>query len=769
LLLRVSGSPASIASKCAMTGRTLLQYQIGIKLGAGGMGEVYKAKDTRLGRDVAIKVLPEGMTGNQDSRQRFLREARAASLLNHPNIVTIHDIAEADGAQFIVMEYVPGKTLRDAIPSHGMEPAAALRYGQQIAGALAKAHGAGIVHRDLKPANIMVTQDDIVKVVDFGLAKLIESHLIGESDATLTAQTQAGAILGTAAYMSPEQAEGKLVDARSDIFSFGLVLYEMLSGQHAFAGDSPVAILAAILRAEPARLRNISPELDRIVTRCLRKDPASRFQTMQDVRQALDEATGKPALVAEAIPSIAVLPFANLSGDKDNEYFSDGLAEEIINALTKLPGLKVTARSSAFAFKGKNEDVRQIGQALNAAHILEGSVRRAGGRVRVTAQLIAIGDGCHLWSERYDREMNDIFAIQDEISQAIVDALKVKLAPQAVVESHRTRNLEAYTAYLEGRYHFGQYTAAGISRSFECFERAIALEPDYAPAHAGLAEAYLYVTFFSPMRPRDAVAKAMAAAERAIQLTPDAVDGYLARGLIRGTCEYNWIGAAQDFDHALQLNPDFPMAHIRRAIWYLVPVGRIEEALVEIQRALELDPLSELARSMEAWILHLAGRGTAAVEHIRVALQLFPNYVLGAWLSGWVLAGEGLFEEAETALRRALQIDDPGNSWVSSVLAAIYGRQSQSTDDWLRSLERAGEASRILAQMEELSSRQHVSPLAFAMTHTALGDLEKAYEWWEKAVEERETWLALVLREPLYSEPLAGPRYQALLRKANLV
>jgi serine/threonine protein kinase/Tfp pilus assembly protein PilF len=751
-----------------MTGRTLLQYQIGVKLGAGGMGEVYKAKDTRLGRDVAIKVLPDAMIGNQDSRHRFLREAHAASLLNHPNIVTIHDIAEADGAQFIVMEYVQGKTLREAIPSGGMETGAALRYGQQIAGALAKAHGAGIVHRDLKPANIMVTQDDNVKVVDFGLAKLTESSVIGESDATITAQTQVGAIMGTAAYMSPEQAEGKLVDARSDIFSFGLVLYEMLSGQHAFPGDSPMAILAAILRAEPPRLRNISPELDRIVARCLRKDPASRFQTMQEVRQALEDATAKPApaLTPEIVPSIAVLPFANMSGDKDNEYFSDGLAEEIINALTKLPGLKVTARTSAFAFKGKNEDVRQIGETLNAAHILEGSVRRAGNRLRVTAQLIAIADGCHLWSERYDREMDDIFAIQDEISQAIVEVLKVRLVRQSDRPAH-TPNLESYTAYLEGRYHFSQYTASGITRSLECFERAIALDPDYASAHAGLAEAYIYITLFSPMRARDAVAKARAAAEKAIQLNPGTVDGYLARGFIRGTCEHDWRGAAQDFDHALQLNPDSPRAHYRRAICYLVPVGRMEEAVAETQRALELDPLSPPGRFAEAWILHVAGHGQAAVEHTRVALEMFPNSILGSWLSGFVLAGQGLFEEAETVLRRALHID-PENVWVSSILAAVYARQTQVTDDWVRSLERASEASRILAELEELSKRQYVTPLAFAMIHTTLGDLEKAYEWFEKALEERETWLASVLREPLYAEALAGPRYQALLHRANL-
>jgi serine/threonine protein kinase/tetratricopeptide (TPR) repeat protein len=749
-----------------MTGRTLLHYQIGVKLGAGGMGEVYKAKDTRLGREVAIKVLNAATIGDQDRRQRFIREARAASLLNHPNIVTIHDIGEADGAHFIVMEYMPGKTLDDAIPPKGLETAVALRYGRQIAGALSKAHEAGIVHRDLKPANLMLTPEDTVKVLDFGLAKLAQSSRMSESDATASAQTQVGAILGTVPYMSPEQAEGKPVDARSDIFSFGLVLYEMLSGQRAFAGDSPITTLAAILREEPPRLRDISPELDRIVTRCLRKDPAGRFQTMLDVMHALEDAASTPAAAPEKIPSIAVLPFANMSGDKENEYFSDGLAEEIINALTKLPGLKVTARTSAFAFKGKHEDIRRIGEALNAAHILEGSVRRSGSRVRVTAQLIAIADGCHLWSERYDREMNDIFAIQDEISQAIVGVLKVRLVRPTDQPSH-TPNIEAYTAYLEGRYHFGQYTATGITLSLECFERAIALDPDYAAGQAGLAEAYIYMRLFSPAHAPDAVEKALAAAEKAIHLNPGGGDGYLARGSVRGTCEHDWQGAAQDFDRALQLNPDSSRAHFRRAVWYLLPVGRIDEAVAESQRALELDPLSAPGRFVEAWILHVAGRGQAAVEHTRVALEMFPNSMLGSWLSGFILAGQGLFEEAETVLQHALHID-PENIGVRSVLAAVYARQTQVTDDWVRSLERAGEASRILAELEDLSTRQYVTPLAFAMPYTTLGDLEKAYEWFEKAIEVRETWLASVLREPLYAEALAGPRYQDLLRRMNL-
>jgi serine/threonine protein kinase/Flp pilus assembly protein TadD len=741
-----------------MTGRTLLQYQIGVKLGAGGMGEVYKAKDTRLGRDVAIKVLPAGMIDNPERRQRFIREARAASLLNHPNIVTIHDIAEADGAHFIVMEYVPGKTLADAIPARGMEPAVALRYGQQIAGALAKAHGAGIVHRDLKPANIMLTPEDTVKVLDFGLAKLADSSVIGESDATLTAQTQAGAILGTAAYMSPEQADGKPVDARSDIFSFGLVLYEMLSGQRAFAGDSPITTLAAILREEPPQLRNISPELDRIVMRCLRKDPAGRFQTMLDVMHALEDAASRPAPVVEKIPSIAVLPFANMSGDKDNEYFSDGLAEEIINALTKLPGLKVTARTSAFAFKGKHEDIRGIGEALTVAHILEGSVRRAGNRVRVTAQLIAIADGCHLWSERYDREMSDIFAIQDEISQAIVDVLKVKLIrqPNQPIVPRRTANPAAHQSYLEGRYHFMQFTAASLARGLECYRRSVALDPDYAAPHAGLAECYLYLSLYGPSPFRDAIPKVLAAAERAIQLDPGAVEGYLPRGIIRGAYEYNWSAADQDFDKALQLNPDDAMAHYRRGIWFLMPTGRMDEAVAECQRAVELDPLSILTRCIEAFVLNIAGRNEAAIQRARSALELFPDSFLAYFLSGMTLGGCGWFEEAAAIVERGSRAI-PGDVWLATVQAAIYARQG-----------RTEEVSGILGWVGELSGREAAPLVILGMLQAVSGNLDQGFRLLETAVEQRHLWTVPMLRAPLFAEFLAGPRYQDLFRKMNL-
>src|SRR5258707_8537091 len=429
-------------------------YEILALLGAGGMGEVYKARDTRLHRIIALKTLSAEKVADADRKRRFLVEAQAASRLNHPNIVTIHDISEENGVCFIAMEYVAGTTLEQANTSSGLPLKHAMKYAAEIADALAGALSAGIIHRDLKPANIIITEDGGVKLLDFGLAKLVEPAAPEAETATL--RTVPGAIVGTAAYMSPEQAEGRELDARSDIFSFGLVLYEMLSGQRAFRGDSWISTLAAILHDEPRSLRDIKAAIPALVeqhvARCLRKDPLQRFQTMLDVKQALAEAA-LPVVTKEEAASIAVLPFVNLSADKENEYFSDGLAEEIINALTKVPELRVIARTSAFAFRGQEQDLRTIGQRLRVGTILEGSVRRAGNRIRVTSQLINVADESHLWSDRYDREMTDVFAIQDDISQAIANALTVTFAtPQ-----RRTRNIEAFQSYLKGLYWYQRY------------------------------------------------------------------------------------------------------------------------------------------------------------------------------------------------------------------------------------------------------------------------------------------------------------------------
>src|SRR5580704_16884819 len=430
-------------------------YEILALLGAGGMGEVSKARDSRLHRTVALKTLPAEKAADADRKRRLLVEARAASRLKHPNIVTIYDISDENGVYFIAMEYGDGVTLEQANTGSGLPLKNAMKYAGEIADALAAAHSVGIVHRDLKPANIIITEDGRVKLLDFGLAKLTELWVPAAETATLG--TVSGAIVGTAAYMSPEQAEGREPDVRSDIFSFGLVFYEMLCGQRAFRGESWISTLIAVLHNEPRSLREIKatipPFVEQVVTRCLRKDRTQRFQTMLDVKEALAEAA-LPGVTKEEAASIAVLPFVNLSADKENEYFSDGLAEEIINALTKVPELKVIARTSAFAFRGKEQDLRTIGERLRVAVILEGSVRRAGNRIRVTAQLIKVADESHLWSESYDRAMTDIVGIQDDISKAIADALKVKLA----VPPRRAANVEAFQSYLRGLYWYQRYT-----------------------------------------------------------------------------------------------------------------------------------------------------------------------------------------------------------------------------------------------------------------------------------------------------------------------
>jgi TolB-like protein len=464
------------------TGTRLGPYEVVAPLGAGGMGEVYRAHDSRLGREVAIKVLPAHVAEEPDRLRRFEEEARTIAGLNHPHICQIYDI----GPGYLVLEYIEGEPLHGPLPTNEV-----LRLAIQIASALEAAHRRGIIHRDLKPANVLVVRGgestdspDVAgsataKLLDFGLAKLLTT----ETDVT---RTMDGVVVGTAAYMSPEQAEGKPLDVRSDIFSFGAVLYEMLSGTRAFGGHTAAQALSAILRDEPPPLTAPSP-LERIVLRCLRKAPSERFPTMTELKAALERAFEQP----NDQPSIAVLPFANLSADKENEYFSDGLAEEIINALTHIPGLKVTARTSAFAFRGKEQDITKIAEVLRVRTVLEGSVRRAGNRIRVAAQLINAEDGYHLWSERYDREMADVFAVQDEIAQAIAGALQVKLSPRPEVRGRPAPNLPAYEALLKARHHHQKMTPDALARSRQYFEEAIALDPEFAQAHSELGVSLL--------------------------------------------------------------------------------------------------------------------------------------------------------------------------------------------------------------------------------------------------------------------------------------
>jgi len=589
-------------------GTRLGPYEILSPIGAGGMGDVYRATDTRLSRTVAIKVL------KGPHSDRFEQEARAIAALNHAHICTLHDI----GPDYLVMEYVDGATLSGPLPVEE-----ALRLALQMAAALEAAHAKGITHRDLKPANILVTKDG-VKLLDFGLAKISEAK---DASVTLTlgAQTLAGTILGTAAYMSPEQAEGKPADARSDVFSFGAVLYEMLSGRRAFEGESAISTMAAVLHTEPRPLQ-IAPALDRVVMRCLEKQASRRFQTMAELREALGSVAPAGASALQQ-PSIAVLPFVNMSADKEDEYFSDGLAEEIINALAQTPGLKVTARTSAFAFRGKEQDIQKIAGALHVRTVLEGSVRRSGNRIRVMAQLINAEDGYHLWSQRYDREMADLFDLQDEIAQAIAAALQVKLSGSPALVRNYKPSFPAYEALLKARYYSGNFNPELFPRIQECLEQAIALDPKFALAHCEYAVLFVTMAILGSLPPSQFVPIVRSHAQKAMELDPSFPEAHALLGVVAGYLEHDWKEAERRFRLALARDPVPPLVRRLYTAYYLLPTGRPAEALEQMERALQEDPLDPILRVYRGASLGSLGRDNEAFKEFHAILELNPKVV----------------------------------------------------------------------------------------------------------------------------------------------
>jgi serine/threonine protein kinase/Tfp pilus assembly protein PilF len=749
-------------------------YEILSLLGAGGMGEVYKARDTRLHRVIALKTLPAEKVSDAERKRQFLIEARAASQLNHPNIVTIHDIFELNGAYFIAMECVAGETLEQMNTHGGVRCADAMKYAFDIADALIAAHAAGIIHRDLKPANIMISDDGRVKLLDFGLAKLVEAPLAAGVDAaTLTAMGAEG-IAGTPAYMSPEQVERHELDARSDIFSYGLVLYEMFCGERAFRGETWVSILTAVLRDEPRPMREIKPEvpaaMEEHIARCLRKDPSERFQTMNEVKKDLAKmpsrvaesgagtasSTGERAVSISApreeARSIAVLPFANLSAEKENEYFSDGLAEEIMNALAKVPELKVIARTSAFAFRGKEQDLRVIGERLRVGTILEGSVRRAGNRVRVTAQLIRISDESHLWSERYDREMTDIFAIQDEISQAIAGALKVKLvAPQ-----RSTANVEAFQHYLKGLYWYQRYTGESLTKAEESFKRALEIDPNYAPAWAGLAVFYYGVAALCIKRAAEMAPLAKSAAERALALDPTVSEAHSVLGLVSGAVEYDWKSAERHYQTAMAVDPVPPLVRLRYALYYLTPQRRLDEAVEQYRRALETDPLSMLVHFGMAYALYCQRKYDRAIEHASKSVELYPDFWLVHYALGLAQSQVGLLDDAMVSLETTVRLS-PAFTQAVGFLAAAYFRAGKSE-----------QAKKLIEEIREKGTRQFVSPLCFAVYYAAKGEADKMFESMNTALAEHDPTLSRVNTEPYFDPYHGDPRYRELMKKINL-
>ncbi len=575
-------------------GSRLGPYEVVSPIGAGGMGEIYRARDSRLGRDVAIKVLPTAFATDPDRLRRFEEEARAIAGLNHPHICQIYDV----GPGYLVLEYIEGTP-----PRGPLAPVEAVRLGLQMVSALDAAHQRRILHRDLKPANILIT---VRQGRDRQAARLRPREADGPGhDVT---RTMDGTVLGTAAYMSPEQAQGRTVDERSDIFSLGAVLYEMLAGAPAFCGDSTADILSAILRDEPRPLK--APALlERVVRRCLAKDASQRFQTMGEVATALQQAMARPA---DQQPSIAVLPFSNMSRDSDDEYFSDGLAEEIINLLAHVPGLKVTARTSAFAFRGKEQDITKIAEALRVRTILEGSVRRAGTRIRVTAQLINAEDGYHLWSERYDRELTDVFAIQDDIAQAIASALQVTLTAKTAQARH-TPVLAAYEAVLKGRHHMLKHSPVSHARANDCFEQAMALDPQYAEPHASLG-LNCFLSAMSGLRSaRETMPLVRAEAKEALSLDPSDPGPHFLLASVAAAYQYDWKQAAEHFAIAMAGASVSAEAHWAYASLYFQPLGRFEESVSHMEGAVERDPLNAFWRGDTGQSLD--ARGAARPGH----------------------------------------------------------------------------------------------------------------------------------------------------------
>jgi len=591
----------STITQLDLAGQTVSHYRIIQKVGGGGMGVVYKAADTRLGRTVAIKAMPDDKLADADRRRRFRQEARAASALNHPNIVTIYDLLDEGGVLYIVMEYVAGRTLDELIPHGGMRPQQAVRIAAQIADALATAHGSGIVHRDLKPSNVIVGEGGLVKLLDFGLAKLL--HCESERTATMTAlagHTLSGKVVGTASYMSPEQVEGKPVDARSDIFSFGAVFYEMLTGRRAFRGDSPVSTMAAVLHTDPESLPVGFPaDLERVVMRCLRKEPHRRYQQTIELKLALEDAAdplmGSSSRSAQrAQPSLIVLPFANLSPDKDNDYFAYGVTEEILSALSSVSGLRIIARTSTFAVRERELSLAQITEQMRVTHALEGSVRRSGNRVRVTARLYTTDDQTQLWSERFDREMRDIFDVQDEIARAVASALQGSLfaAPNEKLVDKPTNNIETYNLLLRARHDLYKLEPGSLRKAEKHLRKAVELDPRCADAHARVAFCIVMYTLMGLEAPRSALTEAAAAAGRALAINPRHPLSLACAGFVTAALNWNWQEFERLIKQAYSLAPNDPDVANWYASVYLRFKGRYSEAIRIYDGLAIRDPLA---------------------------------------------------------------------------------------------------------------------------------------------------------------------------------
>lgn len=731
-------------------GATVAHYKIIEKIGAGGMGEVYLAEDTKLNRKVALKFLSPLLCQDKDCRARFKREAQAAARLDHPNVVTIHEVGEFQNRPYFAMQHVTGQSLKDVVKGNDLSLDRIVDLVVQICEGLSKAHQSDIVHRDVKPSNVVIDADGRPKLLDFGLAAIKDTDQL----------TKTGSTLGTIGYMSPEQVRGKDTDHRSDLFSLGIVLYEMIAGRLPFKGDTEAATMNSVLNEAPEPLSRyksgVSDKLQDIVSKLLEKDPSLRYQSAAGVISDLKRLAVSDSKKEVLRPSIAVLPFTNLSTDPDQEYFCDGMAEEIINALTKIDTLRVVARTSCFAFKGKHEDIRTIGDKLNVSAILEGSVRKSGNRLRITAQLINVADGYHLWSEKYDRNMEDIFAIQDEISLTIVDKLKVKLlkGKRASLTKRYTDNIEAYNLYLKGRFYWNKRVSAELEKAKDLFEKVLALDPNYALAYAGLADCFSMLGQNLDIPPRDAFPKAREMALKALSIDGTLAEAHTSLAGVLATYDWNWKEAENEFNKAIELNPNYATAHQ----WYgllLIDVGRLDEAINETKKAQELDPLSPILGVASAWTLIAARRYEEAEKICYQLIDDDSNFMPPHFVLGSIYEATGEYDKAATKYLKGLSNFGYFRNDEYEVLS-----KSLQLSGW------KGYCQKLIDILKQRDPSQASADIA--LNYFRLGEIDLAFEWLNKAYNEKDPNFLFVRGNVHLDTVRSDPRYLSLMKKIGL-